>query len=78
MTFRLVGLMSVVLLISLAAFALLMNYYQEQVMTEVAQTASQVGRETLRTLDLGGEGPVRLGGMLAVGGVAVRDRGLFG
>jgi signal transduction histidine kinase len=61
MTFRLVGLMSVVLLISLAAFALLMNYYQEQVMTEVAQTASQVGRETLRTLDPGGEGPVRLG-----------------
>ncbi|MDX1389737.1 MAG: hypothetical protein R3344_11145, partial [Acidobacteriota bacterium] len=66
MTFRLVGLMSVVLLISLAASALLMNYYQEQVMTEVAQTASNVGRETLRTFEFAGDGPLRAGALPAL------------
>ena len=52
MTFRLVALMSVVLLLSLASFGLLMSHYQDQVMHEVAQTASAVGQATLRTLDL--------------------------
>jgi len=52
MTLRLVALMSVVLLLSLAAFGLLMSHYQDQVMQEVARTASAVGRATLRTLDL--------------------------
>ena len=50
MTLRLVGLMSVVLLLSLAAFGLLMNHYQDQVMQEVAHTASEVGRAAFRTL----------------------------
>lgn len=51
MTVRLVGLMSVVLLLSLAAFGLLMGYYQDQVMQEVARTASAVGRATLSTFE---------------------------
>ena len=49
MTQRLVALMSVVLLLSLAAFGLLMNAYQERVMDEVARTASEVGRATLNS-----------------------------
>ena len=55
MTFRLVALMSVVLLLSLAVFGLLTNHYQDQVMQEVARTASAVGKATLRTFDLDGE-----------------------
>jgi signal transduction histidine kinase len=51
MTFRLVGLMSVVLLVSLAALALLMSHYQDRVMGELARTVSEVGRATLQTLD---------------------------
>ena len=50
MTLRLVALMSVVLLLSLAAVGLLVNYYQEQFMQEVYTTASDVGQATLRTL----------------------------
>ena len=38
MTVRLVALMSVVLLLSLAAFGLVMSMYQDQVMAEVART----------------------------------------
>ena len=65
MTFRLVALMCVVLLLSLAAFALLMNHYQDEVLQEVARTASAVGRATLRTLDNriapgGAAGPERI------------------
>jgi len=52
MTLRLVGLMSVVLLLSLAAFGLLTAHYQDQVMQEVARTASDVGKATLRTLEI--------------------------
>jgi len=52
MTYRLVGLMSVVLLISLAALALLMSHYQDQVMGELARTVSAVGRATLQTLEV--------------------------
>jgi len=52
MTFRLVALMSVVLLLSLAAFGLVMSMYQDQVMEEVARTASAVGKATLRTLEV--------------------------
>ena len=51
MTFRLVGLMSVVLLLSLAAFGLLANHYQKQLMEEVQNTASDVGQATLRTME---------------------------
>ena len=53
MTLRLVALISVVLLLSLAAFGLLMGYYQTQMVQVVADTASDVGRATLRALDLG-------------------------
>ena len=49
MTYRLVGLMSIVLLLSLAAFAVLVDHYQDEVMDELAHTVSEVGRETLRT-----------------------------
>jgi signal transduction histidine kinase len=52
MTLRLVGLMSVVLLLSLAAFGLLTAHYQDRVMEEVARTASTVGRATFRTFEL--------------------------
>lgn len=51
MTYRLVGLMSLVLLLSLAAFALLMGSYQEQVMGEVTRTISEVGRATFHTFE---------------------------
>ncbi len=51
MTLRLVGLMSVVLLLSLAAFGLLANHFQEQLMQEVQTTAANVGQATLRTLE---------------------------
>jgi signal transduction histidine kinase len=43
--------MSVVLLLSLAAFGLLVNHYQQQVMDEVGHTVSTVGQATLRTLE---------------------------
>ena len=55
MTLRLVALMSVVLLLSLAAFGLMMSHYQDRVMEEVARTASEVGRATLRTLESHGQ-----------------------
>jgi len=51
MTFKLVGLMSLVLLLSLAAFALVMNSYQNDVMQEVTRTVSAVGRATLETFE---------------------------
>jgi len=51
MTLRLVALMSVVLLLSLAAFGLMIGLYQDQVMAEVARTASEVGRAALRTFE---------------------------
>jgi len=51
MTLRLVALMSVVLLLSLAAFGLVIGLYQDQVMAEVARTASEVGRAALRTFE---------------------------
>ncbi len=51
MTFRLIGLMSFVLLLCLGAVVFLLNQYQNQVMEEVAQTVSSVGRQTLRTLE---------------------------
>jgi signal transduction histidine kinase len=51
MTYRLVGLMSIVLLLSLAASAFLMSHYQDQFMGELARTVSEVGRATLETLE---------------------------
>ena len=56
MTLRLVALMSVVLLLSLAAFGLIVGLYQDQVMAEVARTASEVGRATLRSFEFALEG----------------------
>ena len=64
MTFRLVGLMSIVLLLSLASLFLLMNHYQDQVMGELARTVSAVGRATLETLDFNTD--PRLSGVIAV------------
>jgi signal transduction histidine kinase len=64
MTFRLVTLMSAVLLLSLAAFGLLMAHYQDQVMAEVAKTASAVGQATLHELRGGLVGHTREGEML--------------
>jgi len=58
MTLRLLTLMSVVLLLSLAAFGLAMSHYQDQVMDEVARTASEVGRATLRTFEF--QGPLEV------------------
>jgi signal transduction histidine kinase len=58
MTLRLVAVMSVVLLLSLAAFGLMINHYQDQVMEEVARTASEVGRATLRSFEARGQGMV--------------------
>ena len=52
MTYRLVGLMSLVLLLSLAAFALLMSSYQAGVMDEVTRTVSAVGKATLQTFEM--------------------------
>ncbi len=52
MTCRLVGLMSLVLLLSLAAFALLMSSYQAGVMEEVTRTVSAVGKATLQTFEM--------------------------
>ena len=51
MTSRLVGLMSLVLLLSLTAFAYLMNSYQAGVMDEVNRTVSAVGKATLQTFE---------------------------
>ncbi len=58
MTLRLVALMSVVLLLSLAAFGVLMSHHQDQVMQELTQTVSDVGRAALGTFefDWHGEG----------------------
>jgi signal transduction histidine kinase len=64
MTFRLVTLMSTVLLLTLAAFGLLMAHYQDQVMAEVANTASAVGQATLHELRGGLVGRAREGEML--------------
>lgn len=64
MTFRLVTLMCAVLLLSLAAFGLLMAHYQDQVMAEVANTASAVGQATLLELRGGLVGRAR-GDMLS-------------
>ena len=58
MTLRLVAVMSVVLLLSLAAFGLMINHYQDQVMEEVARTASEVGRATLRSVEARGQGVI--------------------
>lgn len=55
MTVRLIGLMSVVLLLSLTAFGLSVNYYQDQLMEEVARTASAVGKATLKTFEFPGQ-----------------------
>lgn len=68
MTYRLVGLMSLVLLLSLAAFALLMSSYQAGVMDEVTRTVSAVGKATLQTFEMqtgasaGRTAPVRTNG----------------
>lgn len=57
MTIRLVALMSAVLLLSLAAFGLLLHHSQGQVFEEVAHTASEVGRAAFTTFDFVVAGP---------------------
>ena len=52
MTTKLVGLISLLLLATLGASALLMNHYQQRVMNELANTVSEVGRATLETFEL--------------------------
>ena len=49
MTYRLLGLMSFVLLLSLAAFGLLMNHYHDQVMQELTHVVSETGRAALNS-----------------------------
>ena len=56
MTLRLVALMGVVLLLCLGAFGLLANHYQQQVMDEAAEIASQSAKAVFDTLDGNGEG----------------------
>ncbi|HMC81850.1 MAG TPA: HAMP domain-containing sensor histidine kinase [Candidatus Polarisedimenticolia bacterium] len=73
MTFRLVGLMSLVLLLSLAAFALLMNSYQADVMDEVTQTVSTVGKATLRSIEIHHGPPSKGGTSPQSGGVVSRN-----
>lgn len=51
MTVRLVALISAVLLLSLAAFGLVIGHYQDQLMQEVARTASAASRATLQTVE---------------------------
>jgi len=53
MTIRLIALMSFVLAITLAAFAFLMARYQQGVISEVEELASEIGKATLKTLDSG-------------------------
>jgi signal transduction histidine kinase len=52
--------MCVVLLLSLGAFGFLVNQSQEAIMEEVARTASEVGKATLRTLDFTPADPAHL------------------
>jgi two-component system NtrC family sensor kinase len=70
MTLRLVALMSVVLLLSLGAFGLMINHYQDQLMAEVARTASEAGKAALSTLEArhfaGSHDPIVAGGPGAV------------
>ena len=56
MTVRLVGAMSLVLLVSLAAFAILMHRHQELVMDELARTVADVGKRTIETMRFGEDG----------------------
>ena len=51
MTFRLVGLISIVLLLCLATFAFMMDHYQEEVMDELAKTVSEVGKATFYSIE---------------------------
>jgi signal transduction histidine kinase len=60
MTLRLVALMAIVLLLSLMAVGLLVNYYQEQFMSEVQTTAAHVGRAALRTLQWNPNAPIEI------------------
>jgi len=61
MTLRLVALMSIVLLLSLAAVGLLVNHYQERFMEEVQITAADVGQAALRTLEWTGGAETHFG-----------------
>src|SRR5262249_3567386 len=75
MTYRLVGLMSLVLLVSLAAFALLMTSYQAEVMDEVTRTVSRVGRATLQTFEVPGILPLEQPGPDAGGHIVIARHG---
>ncbi|HND55415.1 MAG TPA: hypothetical protein PLV92_23535, partial [Pirellulaceae bacterium] len=62
MTARLIGFMSVLLFLSLAAFGLIMNQSREAVLNEVRHTVSFVGSKTLAAFagDLVADGPQQL------------------
>ena len=51
MTFRLVGVISIVLLLCLATFAFATKHYQDEVMEELTKTVSVVGKAAFRTLE---------------------------
>jgi len=53
MTLRLTGLMSLVLALCLATFALMTRRYHDEVMQELPRTVAQAGREALRSLEPG-------------------------
>jgi len=53
MTYRLIGLMSFVLLLCMATFALLTRRYENEIMTELAKTVTAVGQQTFRSLESG-------------------------
>ncbi|MFN7974953.1 MAG: ATP-binding protein [Acidobacteriota bacterium] len=52
MTFKLVGAMSFVLLVTLASFAILMSRHHDMVMDELSRTIADVGKLTLRSFQL--------------------------
>lgn len=52
MTSRLVALMTSILVLCLAAFALIMSHYQRRVMDEVSRIVAEMGRATVRTLNV--------------------------
>ena len=53
MTYRLIGLMSFVLLLCMATFATLTRLYENEIMAELAKTVTAVGQQTFRSLENG-------------------------
>jgi signal transduction histidine kinase len=53
MTYRLIGLMSFVLLLCMATFAMLTRLHEKEIMDELARTVASVGQQTFRSLENG-------------------------